>query len=101
MRWLLLIFAISRRLLLKLLYLELLSNLWKDQRKFATFKLLISLMMLSTLILSPLWSDDLPLEKLKVNIGNSLKSLLTRLRRQEEEKAKEGNTKTEEEGKFP
>jgi hypothetical protein len=53
--------------------------------------------MLLTLI-----SDDLPLEKLKVNVGGSLKSLLTRLRRQEEEeqKAKEGGTKTEEEGKF-
>ena len=38
--------------------------------------------------------------KLKVNVGNSLKSLLTRLRRQEEEqKAKEGDAKTEEEGK--
>ena len=56
-------------------------------------------MMLLMLIFSPL-SDDLPLEKLKVNIGNSLKSLLTHLCRQEEEKAKEGNTKTEEEGKF-
>ena len=39
--------------------------------------------------------------KRRFNVGNSLKSLLTRLHQQEEEKAKEGNTKTEEEGKFP
>lgn len=46
-------------------------------------------------------SDDLPVEKLKVNVGNSLKSLLTRLRRQEEEEQKTKETKVdaEEEGK--
>lgn len=44
-------------------------------------------------------SDDLPFEKLKVNVGNSLKTLLTRLRQREEEKAKDRDTKTEEVGK--
>ena len=82
--------------MLKLLFLEQPNNLWKDLRKIKVS----SCLSLKLDYCYSLLSDDLPLEKLKVNVGNSLKSLLTRLHRQEEEqKAKEGDTKAEEEGK--
>ena len=41
----------------------------------------------------------MPFVKLKVNVGNSLKSLLTRLRQQEAEKTKAEESKVEDESK--
>ena len=81
--------------MLRLRYLQLQNKLQRDLRKSFSESWCVQF----DIVVFCFASDDLPFEKLKVTVGNSLKTLLTRLRQREEEKANDRDSKMEEVGK--